>query len=246
MILKVVSTGSKGNCYILAPEKGRSLMIECGINSGVIKRAIDFNPAGVAGCLLTHEHNDHAKGIEDVAAMGINIYATKQTFEARGVEGNRYKNIRIGEMFHIDQFAIAAFPVMHDAAEPVGFLINHKECGKVVFITDTYYVPNRFRNLNNIIIEANYCEDIINQKIGIGSDKKFLRDRIIQSHFSIQNCLEFLAANDLSGVNNIVLIHLSDNNSSEPAFKKAVESLTQKTVHIAKDGLTIELNITPF
>ena len=55
---------------------------------------------------------------------------------------------------------------------------------------------------------------------------------------------EFLKANDLTKVNNIVLLHLSMDNSDQARFKREVTELTGKRVAIAEPGLDIELNIT--
>ena len=49
--------------------------------------------------------------------------------------------------------------------------------------------PNRFANINNILIEANYCDMIIDEKLRINN--KFVRDRVIQSHMSIKTCKVF-------------------------------------------------------
>jgi uncharacterized surface protein with fasciclin (FAS1) repeats len=63
---------------------------------------------------------------------------------------------------------------------------------------------------------------------------------------SIETCKGLLEANDLTAVNNIVLIHLSDGNSNAADFKKQVQDLTGKTVHIAGKDMVIDLNKTPF
>ena len=55
-----------------------------------------------------------------------------------------------------------------------------------------------------------------------------------------------LKANDLSAVNNIVLIHLSDTNSNEKQFQKEVFEATQKNVSVATNGMVIDFNKTPF
>ena len=246
MKLHVIGTGSKGNAYLLKASDGQMLLIECGVRPALIKQAIGFNPGKVVGCIATHNHGDHFGSAMDVLNMGIPLYATNGTHKAANVYHYRATCIQSGEKFQIGDFKIIPFDVQHDALEPVGFLIHHPECGKLLFITDTFYIRHKFKALNNIIIEANYCEKIIEQKLGIESDRRFLRDRILQSHFSLQNCLELLKANDLSQVNNVVLIHLSDSNSDEKRFKREVEELTGKTVTVASNGLEIELNKQPF
>jgi phosphoribosyl 1,2-cyclic phosphodiesterase len=248
MKLTIISSGSKGNAYILS-NGSEALLIECGVNILDIKKALNYNYRNVVGCIVTHEHADHSKSIIEVMKLGINIYATSGTLEktcCTDIYSHRKFIIKSKNQFTLGEFTIMPFDVKHDAAEPIGFLIHHKDCGKVLFLTDTYYCEYTFSGLNNIIIEANYSIDIINQKYGVESGKEFLKNRILKSHFSLENCKGMLKANDLSQVNNIVLIHLSDSNSNELDFKKQVEELTGKKVTVANNNVIINFNKTPF
>jgi len=247
MKLKVISTGSIGNAYILETEN-EALLIECGVNIMDIKKALNFDLSKIVGCLVTHEHQDHAKSINDVMSIGVEVYASKGTFSATGfsIKSHKQNEIASKQIFKIGNFKVMAFDVKHDAVEPLGFLIEHPECGKVLFLTDTNYCEYTFKGLNNIIIEANFSKEIIDRKFGSDSGKEFLRNRILKSHFSLENCKEMLAANDLSKVNNIVLIHLSDSNSNAKQFQREVSDLTGKNVTVAEKDLIIDFNLTPF
>jgi len=55
MILEVLGSSSKGNCYILKSAKD-ILILEAGVNIKDIKLALNFNFRDVVGCLITHEH----------------------------------------------------------------------------------------------------------------------------------------------------------------------------------------------
>lgn len=246
MILDIIGTGSKGNSYILRNDN-EALLIECGVNINDIKKALDFDLSKVVGAICTHEHMDHSKSIWDVMKLGINVYSSHGTLKSRFVEEqSRAKVIKSQQSFTVGNFNILPFDVMHDAAEPLGFLISHPDCGKVLFLTDTYYCKYTFPGLNNIIIEANYSKEVIDRKFGVDSGKEFLRNRILKSHFSLANCKDMLSANDLTKVNNIVLIHLSDSNSDEKQFQKEVAELTGKNVTVASNGMKINFNKTPF
>jgi len=245
MKLKVISTGSIGNAYILETEN-EALLIEAGVNFNDIKKALDFNLEKVAGCIVTHSHGDHAKSIKDVMNAGIQTFASKETLLA--TETFVHHNaivLQPTKVHHIGGFKVMPFDVKHDVP-CLGFLIDHPECGKTLFVTDTYYCKYTFPGLTNIIIEANFSKAIIDRKYGPDSAKEFLRNRILQSHFSLENCKDMLSANDLSKVNNIVLIHLSDTNSNEVQFVKEVSELTGKNVCAAVSGMTIDFNKTPF
>ena len=246
MNLKIIGTGSKGNAYILG-NKDEALLIECGVNIKDIKIALNFDLSKVVGCIVTHEHQDHCKSINEVMSAGINVYTGAKTLTALQPSNKHRSNVIAAmQTIRLGNFRIRAFDVQHDAAEPLGFLIEHPDCGRVLFLTDTYYCKYAFPGLNNIIIEANYSKEIVDRKFGSDSGKEFLRNRILRSHFSLANCKEMLAANDLSKVNNIVLIHLSDSNSDEIQFQKEIAELTGKTVTVASNGMNIQFGKTPF
>lgn len=245
MVLKVIGSGSKGNAYLLENEQ-EALLIECGVSIMEIKKAVDFKINKISGCIVTHEHNDHAKSIRDVLSAGINVYATNGTFQGKSLNPSmapRAKVISQRDEFQAGSFRVISFPINHDVNEPCGFLIYHADCGVTLFLTDSYYSNFTFSGLNNIIVEANYDADIIDEKL---SHKKFLRDRILRSHMNLETCLDLLKSNDLSAVNNIVLVHLSDSNSHELDFARKVSELTGKTVSVATNGMEINFNKTPF
>jgi phosphoribosyl 1,2-cyclic phosphodiesterase len=246
MELRIINSNSAGNSYILEAANGEALIVECGVRFDKIKAALHYRIDRIAGCLITHSHGDHCKAVKDVLKAGIKVWATPGeheamgTFEHHNAIFSRYKGFSVGN------FEVIAFKIIHDTPEPVGYLIRHDECGTVLFLTDTVYSPFRFSGLNNMIVEANYCDKILDQRVRDGENPKFVRDRVIQSHLSIDNCKDLLHANDLSQVNNIVLIHLSDGNSDAKRFQREVQEVTGKTVHIADAGLIIPFNKTPY
>lgn len=240
MKLTIVGSGSKGNAYIVHNEH-EALLIEAGCNFKAVKSVLDFNIGKVAGCLITHEHLDHSKYAKEVLNAGIDVYCLKATAESKGLKGHRVQHLLEGMTTYVGNFKVIAMSVRHDVP-CVCFLIEHKETGRFCFLTDTIYCEYQFPGLNNMIVEANYGEEIIDQR----NDPRFLRDRIVQSHMSIETCEQFLRANDLSKVNNIVLIHLSDRNSHARDFRNRIKSQTGCNVHIADSGMEIAFGKTPF
>lgn len=243
MKLSVIGSGSTGNCYILKSDTGKTLIMEAGLTWSNIQKALQFNYINVEGCIITHEHKDHCKAAKDVAKAGINVYASQGTINAIGLSKNRFAKIcKVSDPLVLGEFKIMGFDVKHDAADPFGFLIQHKECGTVLFLTDTYYVEYKFPDINNIIIEANYDADIMNGKNAPG----FLKNRIIKSHMSINTTVKMLNNMDLKNVNNIVLCHLSNTNSNEDDFLLKTVQATGCKVHIANKGKVIPFDKTPF
>ena len=247
MRLKVLSSSSSGNCYLVEASDGDVLMIECGVRFDKIKEALDFDISRVVGTIVTHNHLDHCKSAEQIAAAGIDIYTSQGTIDELGFVHHRLRPVKAHQAFDIGPFRILPFDVRHDCKEPLCYLIKHPECGVTLFLTDSYYCAYKFEGLNNVIVEANYCQSIIDRKMAEGTNPRFLRNRILQSHMSLKTCKEFLQVNDLTSVNNIVLIHLSDSNSDAIRFQREVQELTGKTVNVATPGLVIEnFNINPF
>lgn len=250
MRLKIINSNSRGNAYLLESHDD-ILLIECGVRFQRIKEALNFDLSRLVGCIITHSHGDHCCGVKDLTYAGIPVYATEGTCEELLEKWNpnphRIRSRHMAVPFNLGNFRIIPFKTVHDTKEPCGFLIHHPECGVTLFLTDTVYSPFSFRGLNNIIVEANYCENILEARRQTGETIEMLRDRVIQSHMSLQNCLDLLRANDLSQVNNIVLIHLSDSHSHADKFRKEVAELSGKTVWIAEAGMQIDqFNKTPF
>lgn len=247
MELKILGSSSKGNCYILESQS-EALVLECGIPFLEVKKALDFNISKVAGVLVSHEHGDHAKYAYDFFNSRIPVYMSVGTSYSvlKKPTHHAVHLVCSGRKEQIGNFTILPFEVKHDAIEPLGFLIYHPECGLTLFATDTYFLPFTFSGLNNVLIECNYRLDLLENNIQAGRIPKALRDRTLESHMSFETCKEALLANDLTAVNNIVLIHLSDGNSNAEEFRRDIYHATGKTVHIADKGLQIHFNKSPF
>jgi phosphoribosyl 1,2-cyclic phosphodiesterase len=247
MELKILGSSSDGNCYVFDTGK-EALVVECGVSFKDVEKAVDFDISRIVGCLVSHEHADHAKAVEKFIKARIPVYMSGGTIESLEMDA---KNRLLATMvdcgvYHIHNFTVQAFAVQHDCAEPFGFLIHHPEMGMVLFATDTYYLAYSFPPLNNILIECNYRLDILERNIATGRVPTITRDRTIKSHMSFDTCRETLLANDLSAVNNIILIHLSDGNSNAVEFQQGIHEATGKTVHVADKGMILKFNKTPF
>ena len=151
------------------------------------------------------------------------------------------------EQVVINGFRVIPFPVQHDAAEPYGYLIRHEECGTVLFATDTYFLKYKFPGLNNVMLECNYSKEILDANFTAGRIDKKRYERTIKSHMSYDNCLLTLQANDLSQVCNILLLHLSDNNSNATEFIHGIERLYPEIeITAATNGLSLTFNKNPY
>lgn len=227
-----LASGSRGNCYWLT-DGSTPLLLEAGIQFKEIQKGLNFRIAEIASCLISHEHKDHCKAVRDVMKAGIDCYMSAGTAEALGISGHRLHIIQARQQFQLGSWAVLPFETQHDAAEPLGFLLANKTGEKLLYATDTYYIRYRFRGLTHIAVECNYSMDILRANIEAGLVEPALKKRILKSHFSLEHVKEFLKANDLSKVQEIWLLHLSDQNSDAERFKREVQELTGKAVYIA-------------
>jgi phosphoribosyl 1,2-cyclic phosphodiesterase len=229
--IRTLASGSTGNCYWISDGKS-PLLIECGIRFADIRQGCGFKLSELAGCLCTHEHQDHCKAAKDILKAGIDIYLTEGTAQALDLAGHRVKIIKAGKQVSIGSWTVLPFEAQHDAEEPVGFLMQ-SGAEKLLYLTDSYFCRYKFKGLTHIMIECNYSLPRLNANIAAGLVPSALKHRIRRSHFSLENVKEFLKANDLSRVREIHLIHLSDQNSDEALFVSEIQRLTGKPVYVS-------------
>ena len=237
MKLLVLGSSSSGNGYLLHHE-GEALVLEAGVKLHQVKQKLNFQLNSIRGCLVSHAHKDHARYVPEYANAGINILAPDDVFTGYH---NRFHPVIEGKGYKLGNFKVIPFKVLHDIT-CYGYLINHPASGNIVFLTDTYLCEYVFPDLKHIIIEANYADDILEENILFGSERPAKRERLLTSHMEIKSTKAFLKAQDLSLVQNIILIHLSDNNSHARRFHHEITALTGKQVYVAHPGLEIDLS----
>ena len=147
---------------------------------------------------------------------------------------------------NIGSFSVLPFDVEHDAEEPLGFLIEHEEMGRLLFLTDSYLLRYRFPRVTHWLIECNYSEDLIKERLASGAIHPAQYHRTTRSHISYGTCLRTLRANDLTTSRQILLIHLSAGNTNAERCRQSIEEATGLPTMIAVPDMTIEINKTPF
>ena len=231
MKIEVIASGSSGNCYKISNE-ATTLLIECGIPYKKIQEALNFKVTDIDGVLVSHEHGDHSKACKDLIKAGVNLYMTKGTKEALKLDSHRVKTFRQWSMYldvEIGSFIIKPFRTIHDAREPVGFIIcDSISKEELVFITDTQYSIYNF-SPDYFMVEVNYVTETINKNEKIHPD---LRARIKKTHMSLETAINLLERSDLSNLKKIYVMHLSDANSDAKVIKERLQELTGVAIEI--------------
>jgi len=226
-----IGSSSAGNSYILKT-KNEFLILECGVSYKTILIALQHKLDKVSGCLVSHEHKDHSAAVKEFVKAGIDIYSSTGTLDSIGILNHRTHKVKALQLFNVGGFDVLPFDTQHDAKEPLGFLIHHKEMGKLLFITDSYYCKYIFTGLTHIMVECNYSKSIIEENLKNGTLDKGQANRLLKSHFSLEKVKEFLLANNLSEVKEILLMHLSNRNSNAAEFQEEIEKLTGIPVRV--------------
>jgi phosphoribosyl 1,2-cyclic phosphodiesterase len=245
MKLKILGSSSSGNGYILEASDG-ALVIECGMPLIEVKKALDFKIGRIVGAIVTHQHGDHSKFIAEYLKSAIRVCALKEVFDAHALTQRIFcKEIEPMHGYRIGTFNVFVVPVEHDVP-CVGFIIEHAEMGKILFVTDTMMFEYRIPNLSHMMIEANYSDEILDYNIENGITPASMRPRLLQSHMEIKTTENIVLSSNLDTVNDIILIHLSHNNSDAEQFKQRIMQKTGKPVIIAKRGVCVDVSKAPY
>lgn len=217
MRFESLASSSAGNAYIVSDRDTR-ILLECGVSHKQLQKLSGFALSDFRACLVTHEHKDHAKSVEELISRGMDVYMSPGT--AAALETEAATLIEHMEQFNVGSLDIVPFTTFHDAAEPLGFLIKSRVDGDVLaFATDTVNLRYRFPDLNILAIEANYDKAILERCEKLPEK---VRHRITNTHMEIDTLCDYLSSLDLSACREIHLLHLSDAMSHEGKFLRKV------------------------
>lgn len=245
MLMRCCGSSSAGNSYALISNSGEILAIEAGVKFMDFKKMIDWKIANVSGCIVSHEHGDHARYIKDFMKSGIPVYTAIETQTALEViTGERTIALSPNKSCQIGSFTVVPFNVPHDTEiECYGYLIKHEEMGKLLFLTDLEYCKYDFSSqmVNHILCEANYDMQFVDR-----NEPNY--EHRLRGHMSLDTALKFIQTNDNPALRNVVLIHLSDTSGDPALFLQRTKKIIEygANVYVAEKGLEVDMNLCPF
>lgn len=235
MRLKCLGSSSARNCYLLTSNSGETLILDCGIPIKEIKKGLNWNVKGIVGVLCTHKHLDHSKSVKDFENMGIPICKPYETLLMNQFLANSYFTVRTFDLTTIDG------NWTHTDADgtpcPIyGFLITHKEMGRMLYITDCEVIKWKFKDINHILLGVNYDKDLVDT-----DNPK--ANHVFRGHLSIDTACDFVKANDSDSLQNIIMCHLSSENADKDSFiAKMKNAVNGANVDVAEQGKSWSLN----
>lgn len=233
MKLTCLGSSSAGNCYLLTSNSGETLILDCGIPIKEIKKGLNWNVKDVVGVLCTHKHLDHSKSVKDFEDMGIPVFAPYRSLKPMIIGDYRLK-IQAFDLTTID----GNWTHTDANGEPCpifGFLITHKEMGRMLYITDCEVIKWRFKGINHILLGVNYDKDLVDT-----DNPK--ANHVFRGHLSIDTACDFVKANDSDSLQNVIMCHLSSENSDKDSFiTKMKNAVNGANVDVAVAGKSWDL-----
>lgn len=218
----MISSGSRGNSTLIW-DQDDIIIIDFGITLRKLKNRLEeINlDMGSASLFISHEHTDHSKGIPYLSKRhSVDIYSREATLSALGIRDG----YGIREKTAIGNFSITSVPVSHDAADPVGYVLNWG-MRKITVVSDLGVVPDRLieeaRGSDILAFEANHDVDMLKN----GRYPLQLQKRIFSSHGHLSNSQSAEAISQIaSSRTHIVLTHLSQENNTPDMATATVRS----------------------
>jgi len=237
MRICILASGSSGNCTLFESKHTR-VLVDVGISwtrAAKSLTSIGVEPTSIDAIVVTHEHTDHISGV-GVAARKLRcpIYGNIKTLyltapRLKNVEKDKIVPIDTGKPFMVKDLEFTAFPVPHDAASPVGYVVRSNGV-KAGIATDLGYMTNLVRyslgGCNALVLESNHDRKMLLD----GAYPPELKQRIAgkTGHLSNDQSADLLSKIMHDGLANVFLAHLSEeNNTQQLAFNTAARVLNE-------------------
>lgn len=230
--IKILSSGSHGNCALVYDSLGRCVMLDMGLPWAEIMVGLDFDLASVSIALASHNHHaDHTKSIVHCINSGIPTFGNQDICD-------HYKGCQLlDRIVKVDGFKVQTFGLIHNV-DNNAFIVDTPDQIRILYCTDTQYIPKRVKGVNVAIIECNHDEDTIidNMCEGVESRSQF------ENHHSLDRCIEYLKSIYSADLTSVILWHPSGTNlNKKEAVRRVKEELGFEAVYMAEKGLELEI-----
>jgi phosphoribosyl 1,2-cyclic phosphodiesterase len=228
-----LGSGSAGNCLVVERTNTR-LLLDCGFSlNEVVKRLqkLDLMPEQISGILVTHEHDDHAKGAFKLAAKyNIPVWLSHGSLKMceRYVPQNTAIQLNIIDShtpFSIEAIQIKPYPVPHDAREPTQFTFSDGNY-KLGVLTDagssTSHIEQVLNGCDALVLECNHDLQMLENGPYAWPLKKRVGSKL--GHLDNQSAAALLAKLDNGRLKHIIAAHLSVKNNTPSLAKQALSA----------------------
>ena len=250
----ILGSGSGGNAVVVE-SGGRRILIDAGFSCKELVRRmalLGVDPKTISAVILTHEHQDHCRGVDAFARrFKVPVLATAGTREGAGLKEDRYRStvlIRSGEPREVAGFVIEPFLIPHDAAEPVGFVVETPSGRRLGLVADigcrTSLAWGRLRDLDVLLLETNHDLDMLRN----GPYPWSLKQRVAGRHGHLSNREAAEGLPELMGsrLSWVALYHLSRTNNLPALAAAAIGETLDREGCSARLAVTEQFHPTPW
>jgi phosphoribosyl 1,2-cyclic phosphodiesterase len=241
-----LGSGSAGNCMVIEKASTR-LLLDCGFSPNeIVKRLqrLSLEPEQITGILVTHEHDDHAKGAFKFAAkFNVPVWLSQGSFKMceRYLPENadiKLNIINSHTAFSIEHISVNPYPVPHDAREPTQFTFSDGNY-KLGVLTDagssTAHIETMLSGCDGLVLECNHDMNMLENGPYAYALKKRVGSRL--GHLDNDSAAALLAKLDNNKLKHIIAAHLSAKNNAPALAQLALSralGCEQNWVAIAK------------
>jgi phosphoribosyl 1,2-cyclic phosphodiesterase len=221
-----LNSGSNGNCYYIG-NQDQAVLIDAGLSCRETEKRmkrLGLPMSTVKALFVSHEHTDHITGIPTLSKKyQLPVYITGATLDNSNIPIEKHLIISFqpGKPVSIGGLVVTAFRKSHDASDPHSFMVTGNEINIGIF-TDIGYPGKEliryFKQCHAAFLEANYCEDMLEN----GGYPRYLKKRISgrRGHLSNTQALELFNKHKPKHLSHLILSHLSENNNNPKLVEK--------------------------
>lgn len=245
----ILASGSNGNALYIEHEDTK-ILLDAGISGKQLRsRLLDScqrDLSDLTAVLITHEHDDHIKGLVQVAKHSTSpIYLTEGTkvalpHKARPEDDTRFEMVREDQPFYIGAIRVTPFAISHDAEQPVAYRFDSPDASLAV-VTDLGYVNDHQKSLlqdcDAYVFESNHDVDMLRA----GRYPWHLKRRILGDKGHLSNTDAAYALIDILPDKpiDVHLAHLSADNNHPDLASLTVEQILADARRATSETVTL-------
>ncbi|MCW8905656.1 MAG: MBL fold metallo-hydrolase [Sedimenticola sp.] len=245
-----LGSGSQGNATLIE-YAGTRLLLDCGFAAREVERRLGLlgvEPKTLDGILVTHEHQDHIRGVGPLARRHrLPVWITHGT----------HRGERCGELpechlihshqrsFDIGAISVQPYPVPHDAREPVQYVFI-AGAHRLGILTDsgqiTPHIEQVLTGCSALLLEFNHDQEML----ASGPYPPALQRRVggRLGHLNNEQSLALLAKLNHDGLRRLVVGHVSEKNNHPQRVRECILS---SMPHLSSRlSLTSQAEVSPW
>jgi len=113
-----LASSSHGNAYVVSDGE-TTLLLECGLTFKELQKRLGYGVAGITACLVSHEHQDHAKAAAQLLKSGVPVYMSEGTAAAHKDAMDAANLIKAGDVLRFGHLTVVPFRTFHGRAARV-------------------------------------------------------------------------------------------------------------------------------